>query len=94
MSHFPREPAHQPEPPPLPPEEPVEPAEPESPPAKTNPGLVGVDGDQPGGADCTITDSNGPLEGGTFTDSCPEGQQCVCDRSGGYACAGTCRAAR
>ncbi len=60
-------------------------------PTKTKPGLVGTDGGEPAGASCTITDSNGPEPGGTRTASCPEGQQCVCDRAGGYSCAGTCR---
>jgi hypothetical protein len=73
------------------PEEPVEPAEPTPPPTKTQPGLVGVEGRESGGAASTVTDSNGPEPGGTRTDSCPEGQHCVCDRAGGYSCAGTCQ---
>lgn len=82
-------PASPAEPPPQtevePPREPPETAEPV--------GLVETTDGATGGVACTVTDSNGPETGGDRTDTCPEGQFCVCDRAGGYSCAGTCQRA-
>jgi hypothetical protein len=44
------------------------------------------------GQKCTVTDSNGPLEGGELvTQGCSAGQSCVCTTQAGYSCSGTCR---
>lgn len=41
---------------------------------------------------CTVTDSNGPLEGGErITHGCRKGEICVCEAQSGYSCSGWCR---
>ncbi len=42
---------------------------------------------------CSVTDSNGPDEGGEkITSGCAEGEICVCEAQAGYSCSGYCRA--
>lgn len=45
----------------------------------------------PGAARCSVQDSNGPLEGGTSTQSgCADGEFCFCLAQAGYSCSGYC----
>jgi hypothetical protein len=45
-----------------------------------------------GGGSCTVSDSNGPLEGGTITvTGCEPPLVCVPYACGGYSCWGTCQ---
>lgn len=67
---------------------------PESPPPKEGK-LVGSatpPGDPPpGAARCSVQDSNGPLDGGTSTQSgCADGELCFCLAQAGYSCSGYC----
>ena len=42
---------------------------------------------------CSVTDSNGPDEGGEkITSGCAEGEICVCEARAGYSCSGYCSA--